>query len=173
MIKFLIITFFSVIFNAEFKSERQYEIEQQLHAPCCWGGVIAEHDSPLAEGIKSIINALISESFNIDKISTAIRATYDNPNIESYFREIVKPNMTDAEIIVFFEQIHGEKVRALPDNIGLGWVAWKLPTFILFLSLIIGIIVVKKLQTKTHSPQPKIDQSKINSVEEAMKKMGI
>ena len=166
-------TIFSVLISAEFKSERQYGIEQQLHAPCCWGGVIAEHDSPLAEAIKSVINSLIQEEYNIESVNKALMVAYENQNILDYSKNILKQKMTDDEIINFFVGIHGEKIRALPENKGLGWIAWKLPTFLLFLSLLIGIIVVNRFQKNGKQTNPNIDQSKINSVDNAMKEMGI
>ena len=39
----IILIIFSVGFS-QFKSERQQEIESLLIAPCCFGGVLAEHD---------------------------------------------------------------------------------------------------------------------------------
>lgn len=173
MSKLFLFTIFSVLISAEFKSERQYGIEQQLHAPCCWGGVIAEHDSPLAEAIKSVINSLIQEEYNIESVNKALMVAYENQNILDYSKNILKQKMTDDEIINFFVGIHGEKIRALPENKGLGWIAWKLPTFLLFLSLLIGIIVVNRFQKNGKQTNPNIDQSKINSVDNAMKEMGI
>ena len=173
MNKLFLFTIFSVLVSAEFKSERQYGIEQQLHAPCCWGGVIAEHDSPLAEAIKSVINSLIQDRFNMEYINQALMVTYENQNILDYAKNFIKQNMTDDEIINFFVGIHGEKIRALPENKGLGWVAWKLPTFLLFLSLIIGFIVVNRFRKNVKKVNSDIDQSKIKSVDNAMKEMGI
>ena len=173
MNKLFLFTIFSVLVSAEFKSERQYGIEQQLHAPCCWGGVIAEHDSPLAEAIKSVINSLIQDRFNMEYINQALMVTYENQNILDYAKNFIKQNMTDDEIINFFVGIHGEKIRALPENKGLGWVAWKLPTFLLFLSLIIGFIVVNRFRKNVKKVNSDIDESKIKSVDNAMKEMGI
>ena len=53
---------FTFLYSAEFKSERQRTLEYQLNAPCCWGGVIAEHDSPIAQQIKQLIVLLM---FNV------------------------------------------------------------------------------------------------------------
>ena len=47
--------------------------------------------------------------------------------------------------------IHGEKIRALPENKGLGWLAWNLPTFLLFSSLVTAYFIVKKLTKTTKS----------------------
>ena len=173
MSKLFLFTIFSLLISAEFKSERQHGIEQQLHAPCCWGGVIAEHDSPLAEAIKSVINSLIQDRFNLESVNKALMIAYENQNILDYSKNILKQNMTDDEIINFFVGIHGEKIRALPENKGLGWITWKLPTFLLFLSLLIGIIVVNRFQKNGNKTNPNIDQSKINSVDNTMKEMGI
>tara|TARA_A100000164_G_C21925317_1_gene782743 strand:+ start:818 stop:1336 length:519 start_codon:yes stop_codon:yes gene_type:complete len=163
----------TVLFSAEFKSERQYGIEQQLHAPCCWGGVIAEHDSQLAEMIKVLINNLIQDEFNIETFNNSLTLTYNNKNILEYSKNIIKKNMTDDEIINFFIGIHGERMRALPENKGLGWLTWKLPTFLLIFSLLIGFIIVNQFQNNVTENKQNIDQSKIKSVDEAMRKMGI
>ena len=173
MNKLLLFGVFSILISAEFKSERQYGIEQQLHAPCCWGGVIAEHDSPMAEAIKSVINNLIQHEFKIEAVNRALLRTYDNQNILDYSNNILKKNMTDVEIINFFVGIHGEKIRALPENKGLGWITWKLPTFILILSLLIGFTIINRFQKNVQQTNQNIDNSKIKSVDEAMKKMGI
>ena len=76
--------------------------------------------------------------------------------------------MTDNEIVNFFVGIHGEKIRALPENIGLGWIAWKLPTFLLFLSLLIGFFIVNQFQKNGNKPIKAIDKSKVKSVEEGL-----
>ena len=81
MNNFIFLITLSYLFGAEFKSERQHIIEQQLHAPCCWGGVIAEHDSPKAESIKAIIKNLIDENFDLKLINSSLLATYGNRNI--------------------------------------------------------------------------------------------
>lgn len=173
MNKLIIIIILSIINCAEFKSQRQYGIEQQLHAPCCWGGVIAEHDSPMAEAIKSIISILISDGFKIDDAHTALLKTYENQNIIDYSKKYINSNMTDDEIINLFVGIHGEKIRALPENKGLGWIAWKLPTFILFLSLIISTFVVQKFRSNSKYEIKKTDNNEFKNVDDAMKEMGI
>ena len=173
MNKLFLLIIFSFIISAEFKSQRQYGIEQQLHAPCCWGGVIAEHDSPMSEAIKSVISALISDDFNIKNINSALIKTYENENILDYSSKFVKAKMIDEEIINFFVGIHGEKVRALPENKGLGWIAWKLPTFVLILSLIIAIKIVNNFRSIAIQNPPKIDNNNFKNVDKAMKEMGI
>ena len=81
--------------------------------------------------------------------------------------------MTDDDIINLFVGIHGEKIRALPENIGLGWITWKLPTFILFLSLIISSLVVRKFRSNTKNETQQIDEKGFKKVDDAMKEMGI
>jgi cytochrome c-type biogenesis protein CcmH/NrfF len=171
MNKFLLFIFITSLFCVEFKSQRQYQLEQQLHAPCCWGGVVAEHDSPIANGIKLIINNIISDEFNINEINYALIQVY-NKNVLVYSNKLIKENMTDEEIINFFVGIEGEKVRALPENKGLGWIAWKLPTFILFLSLLIGFIIINKFRVIPKEYNQNKKQSSFKNVDDEMKKMG-
>ncbi|MBC8197918.1 MAG: cytochrome c-type biogenesis protein CcmH [Candidatus Marinimicrobia bacterium] len=171
MNKFIYLFLIASLFCVEFKSQRQYQLEQQLHAPCCWGGVIAEHDSPIANGIKLIIKNIISDEFDKNKINNTLLQVY-NKNVLDYSNKFIKQNMTDEEIINFFVGIEGEKIRALPENKGLGWVAWKLPTFILFLSILMGIIIINRFRALPKE----INQNKKNisfeKVDDEMKKMG-
>jgi len=173
MNKFLLILIISFLCGAEFKSSRQYGIEQQLHAPCCWGGVIADHDSPQAVAIKAIINDLINPNFEIENVNISLRSAYENENIIDYAKSYFKNNMTDEEIVNFFVGIHGEKIRALPENKGLGWVAWKLPTFLLFLSILIGLIVVRNFRKNAIEKNENISRKKFKNVDKAMEEMGI
>ena len=173
MNKFLLILIISILCGAEFKSSRQYGIEQQLHAPCCWGGVIADHDSPLAIAIKSIINAIILPNFKIENVNITLTNAYENENIIDYSKSYLKNNMTDEEIVNFFVGIHGEKIRALPENKGLGWVAWKLPTFILYLSILIGLIVIRNFRKNALKIPIKATKNKFKDVDKVMEEMGI
>jgi hypothetical protein len=144
-----------------------------LHAPCCWGGVIAEHDSPKAESIKAIIKNLIDENFDLKLINSSLLATYGNRNILDLAKNNIKEFMTDDEIIEFFVMIHGEKIRALPENKGLGWLAWNLPTFLLFSSLVTAYFIVKKLTKTTKSTSIIINNQQKKIVDEAMRDIGI
>ena len=173
MNKIFIIIIISTNFCAEFKSQRQYEIEQKLHAPCCWGGVIAEHDSPLANNIKSIIKTIISNDYNWATIYNTIKNTYQNENIKNYSQQHIKKNMTDNEIVNFFIGLHGEKIRALPENNGLGWIAWKLPTFMLILSILIAIFIIKKFRSTMDQSINVKENHNFKKVDEEMKRMGI
>lgn len=172
MVKFIFFFLIAIIYSAEFKSERQYGIEQQLHAPCCWGGVISEHDSPMAEAIKSIIQTLIDDNFNLEIVNSKLLLAYENQNILDYSKSFLKKNMTDDEIVNFFVGIHGEKVRALPENKGLGWIAWKLPTFMLFLSIFIGIIIVRNFRGNKSQNNEITSKNEFINVDKAMKEMG-
>ncbi len=171
MNKFIYLFLIASLFCVEFKSQRQYQLEQQLHAPCCWGGVIAEHDSPIANGIKLIINNIISDEFDKNKINNTLLQVY-NKNVLDYSNKFIKQNMTDEEIINFFVGIEGEKIRALPENKGLGWVAWKLPIFILFLSILIGIIIINRFRALPKEINQNIKHTSFEKVDDEMKKMG-
>ena len=158
---------------SEFKSQRQYEVEQNLHAPCCWGGIIAEHDSPIANNIKLIIKEIISNKFNLETINSIINNSYEDKNIKNYTTKYIKENMTDEEIVNFFVGIHGEKIRALPENKGLGWVAWKLPIFILFSSIIIAILIIINFKNTFKETTILNKNTNFKKVDDEMKKMGI
>jgi cytochrome c-type biogenesis protein CcmH/NrfF len=172
MNNFFLLLIISTLFCAEFKTQRQYKIEQQLHAPCCWGGVIAEHDSPFANGIKTVIKNILSEEFNIQEINSALLQVYKN-NVLEYANKNIKQNMTNEEIVNFFVGIEGEKMRALPENKGLGWIAWKLPTFVLILSLIISFIIINKFRSVPQKKYAPINgENQYKKVDNEMKKMG-
>ena len=168
-----LILILSTLFGAEFKSQRQYVIEQQLHAPCCWGGVIAEHDSPLANSIKMVVKAIVADEFDREEINSALQIAYENENIHDYSQKHITEDMTDTEIVEFFIGIHGEKIRALPENTGLGWVAWKLPTFMLVLSLIVAMFIINKFRSIPKKSVNIGDISNFKKVDDEMKKMGI
>lgn len=171
MNKFIYLFLIGSLLCVEFKSQRQYQLEQQLHAPCCWGGVIAEHDSPIANGIKLIINNIISDEFDKNKINNTLLQVY-NKNVLDNSNKFIKQDMTDEEIINFFVGIEGEKIRALPENKGLGWVAWKLPTFILLLSILMGIIIINRFRALPKEINQNIKNTSFEKVDDEMKKMG-
>ena len=165
---------FTFLYSAEFKSERQRTLEYQLNAPCCWGGVIAEHDSPIAQQIKQLIVLLISNSFAEKELISKINEIYSSNDLFETIKSLIHNKMSDNEIIDLFSLIHGEKIRALPKDEGIGWIAWKLPTFILFVSLITAVIIVKKISfRKNYSKKFELSHKQIQLVDDEMKKRGL
>ena len=64
---FLVLIFITTIFT-QFKSDRQNKIESSILAPCCYGGIVADHNSMLAKLISNIINSLIDDNKDKDVI---------------------------------------------------------------------------------------------------------
>lgn len=166
--------FTGLLISAEFKSERQRGIEYQLNAPCCWGGVIAEHDSPIAEQMKQIIGALTAKSYSQEKVISSISGTYLKSEIIDQLIPFLHAGMTDDEIIDLFTGIHGSQVRALPKNEGIGWIAWKLPIFVLIISILSAGFIVRNLSRKSSGKlEHELPDNTFISVEREMKKRGI
>ena len=120
-----------------------------------------------------VVKAIIADEFDRRVINSALQIAYENESIYDYSQKHITENMTDTEIVEFFVGIHGEKIRALPENTGLGWVAWKLPTFILVFSLIIAIFIINKFRSIPHKSVNVRDISNFKKVDDEMKKMGI
>ena len=175
MIRLILFWIFTgILISMEFKSERQRGIEYQLNAPCCWGGVIAEHDSPIAEQMKQIIMTLTAKSYSQEKVLRSISSTYLKGEIIDQLIPLLHAEMTDDEIIDLFTGIHGSQVRALPKNEGIGWIAWKLPIFVLIISILSAGLIVKKISRKSSRElKPELPENTFISVEREMKKRGI
>ena len=103
-----------------------------------------------------------------------INEIYSSNNLFETIKSLIHNKMSDNEIIDLFSLIYGEKIRALPKDEGIGWIAWKLPTFILFVSLITAVIIVKKISfRKNYSKKFELSHKQIQLVDDEMKKRGL
>jgi len=149
----IIVVIFSVVFS-QFKSERQQEIESLLIAPCCFGGVLAEHDSPLSKKISEIIEELISKEVIINNVGIKLDKMIIDFNIETSFDHQVlfhsqlHSQMNNEEIINMFVLIFGERVRSVPRQNGLGKLAWTMPMFFIIFGLIFITIIIRSFSQK-------------------------
>jgi len=149
----IIVVIFSVVFS-QFKSERQQEIESLLIAPCCFGGVLAEHDSPLSKKISEIIEELISKEVIINNVGIKLDKMIIDFNIETSFDHQVlfhsqlHSQMNNEEIINMFVLIFGERVRSVPRQTGLGKLAWTMPMFFIIFGLIFITIIIRSFSQK-------------------------
>ena len=149
----IILIIFSVAFS-QFKSERQQEIESLLIAPCCFGGVLAEHDSPLSKKISEIVEKLISEEVIINSVGIELDKMIIDFNIETSREEWklvhrqLHDQMDNEEIIEAFILIFGERVRSVPRQTGLGKLAWTMPMFFIIFGLIFITIIIRSFSQK-------------------------
>lgn len=149
----IILVIFSVVFS-QFKSERQQEIESLLIAPCCFGGVLAEHDSPLSKKISEIVEELISKEVIINSVGIELDKMIIDFNIETsldqqvLFHSQLHGQMNNEEIINMFVLIFGERVRSVPRQTGLGKLAWTMPMFFIIFGLIFITIIIRSFSQK-------------------------
>ena len=164
-----------VIFSmgiSQFKSERQQEIESLLNAPCCFGGVLAEHDSPLSKRISEIVEKLISEDVSINSINLELDNMIidfniaTSPDQRTLIHSQLQDQMDNEEIIEAFVLIFGERVRSVPRQTGLGKLAWTMPIVFIILGLIfITIIIMSFSNKKKLIKEEKLSDEDISKIE--------
>ena len=151
--KYNILLFFLLgISFSQFKSERQIHIESLLLAPCCYGGIVSEHDSPLSNNISLLINRLISDKFNLDEVKPQIESMINENHLSIENKldiiKVLHPNMTDETIVNLFVKLFGLHIRALPSDTLIGKLAWIVPFIFLFISLIIVSVLIFQFNNK-------------------------
>ena len=143
---FLVLIFITTIFT-QFKSDRQNKIESSILAPCCYGGIVAEHNSMLAKLISNIINSLIDDNKDKDDIIEELNQLVNisisndfltNNKLNYNFKNLIHSNMNDDEILKLFIEIYGEKIRAIPQDNIFGKLTWLAP----FIIIIIGVVLI-------------------------------
>lgn len=177
----------------QFKTEKQREIEEILMAPCCGGGTLAEHDdNQVTLNMKRIMNALTSEDYDAKQVSQLVTEAYSGnsaynmgfapatkrlPEIRKYVEANVHPGMSLDEIVDLFAYIHSERIRSMPKNEGLGYLAWKMPIAILLTGIIVITLVVRSLVNKTvpaaNQSGPAVDPELEKRIEKEMKGLNI
>ncbi len=150
----LLLTNFIIISLAfsQFKSDRQNVIESMIMAPCCYGGIVSEHNSEISELISNFIKKIISQNFDKEDV------VYDLNNIidismkngfllldrDKYnFIDKIHYNMSDNEILNLLINIFGNKIRAIPDDDLFGKMTWFFPLIV----IVIGLIFIYNIIT--------------------------
>jgi len=154
----------------QFKSERLLGLENQIMAPCCFGGVLAEHDSEIAKDLKLLLSQLISTSVDTHTVMNIVEKALPDPIYLNYFRSNIDTNMSDTEIVNLLVNIYGERLRAAPLDKGLGVLAWKFPGIILTLGFFLAIIIVRSFNTSNKGSVP-ISQWDAKTEKEILEKL--
>ena len=148
IIKFIYFNIFLLTFSfSQFKSDRQNSIESLILSPCCYGGIVSEHNSLISQLISDLIQKMIIKDINqteiINNLKEIIDISIKNGFItldenQDNFQNMIIPNMRDNDILDIFVYIYGEKIRAVPQNNIFGKLTWFFP----FLLMILGIVAI-------------------------------
>ena len=143
----------------QFKSDRQNNIESWILAPCCYGGIVSEHNSMITKLISNLIKNLTKENFSEQKIKDDFNEIIDI-SIKNGFIKHQKPKydftnkihskMQDNEILDLFIDIYGEKIRAIPQDNIFGKITWFFPILIILISLGLLYFIINNLSKKEH-----------------------
>ena len=152
--KYLIIFILSISLGlTNFISKKQYDIESLILAPCCYGGVVSEHNSPLSKLISNFIEEIYSKDYSdkesrikFDKIIEFSKKNgFLNSNFSKNSYHLIKQNMQDEEILNLFINLYGEKIRAVPQNNFFGKITWIFPLLIMIVGILTVTYVIKNL----------------------------
>jgi len=153
-ISYIIIISFAL---TQFKSERQNNIESLILAPCCYGGIVSEHNSMITKLISNVINSLIEKSINEQNIKDDLNEIIDisiqsgfitHRKIKYDFENRIHSNMQDNDILNIFINIYGEKIRAIPQNNFFGKITWFFPLAIFFGGTFFIFYIINNLSKK-------------------------
>ena len=111
------------------KSALQRELEQEIMAPCCYGGVVADHESQAAEQVKAQIAQLIAEG------------------------------KTAEEIKDMFVAIYGEQILARPRARGFNLLAYIIPPVLLLLGGLVVVYIINHMKTQAPQKAPLVRKS--------------
>jgi cytochrome c-type biogenesis protein CcmH len=117
------VTFLTAQVTAE-RSALQRELEQEIMAPCCYGGVVADHESQAAEQVRAQIAQLIAEG------------------------------KTAEEIKDMFVAIYGEQILARPRAQGFNLLAYIIPPALLLLGGLVVIYIINRMKTTAPQEVP-------------------
>ncbi len=158
IMKIILINIFIVSISfSQFKSNRQNEIESIILAPCCYGGIVSEHNSEISNLISNFIKKLIDGNFNkqdiINNFNNIIDISFNSGFLivdknKYNFADKIHYNMTDNEILDLFINIYGNKIRAIPDDNFFGQMTWFFPLIVIAIGLIFIYNKIIYLSTK-------------------------
>ena len=136
---------------SQFKSDRQVNIESKILAPCCYNGIILEHNSDISNLISSIISSFISEDYIKKNILLKLDELIllSNKQITSEAKKkiynSIHQKMNNENIIKVFINIFGDKISAIPPNNLFGKITWLMPLFLLIIAISLLSIGIKKI----------------------------
>lgn len=162
------VTIFSISFS-NFVSEKQYDIESLILAPCCYGGIVSEHNSPMSKLISNFVKEIYSENFDnkqaISKLDEIIDFSIKNglmnrtKNQENY--KLISHNMDQEVFLELFVNLFGEKIRAVPQNNFFGKITWIFPYSIMIIGIIFVSYVIKNLSFNDKQILSEVETEKI------------
>ena len=88
----------SLVFS-QFKPDRQNQIESIILAPCCYGGIVSEHNSEISTMISNFIKKIIDENFNKEDVINDLNNIIDI-SVKSGFWIIFKDFISEISLIL-------------------------------------------------------------------------
>ncbi len=115
-----------VSFGAETKqaADKAREIEDNLIAPCCWSQPVSQHDSEIAQQIRSEVSNMVAAG------------------------------KSREEILDYYVSKYGERILVTPRAKGFNTLAYILPWAALPIGAWFLILLLRKLRSPTPSPSP-------------------
>ena len=102
----------------------QQELEHEIMAPCCYGGPVADHDSPEARQVRAEIAQLLAEG------------------------------KTKQEILDIYVAAYGEQILARPPARGFNLLAYIMPPALLLVGGFLLIVFIKRIKIPIPSQAP-------------------
>ena len=142
---------------SQFKSDRQNGIESIIMAPCCYGGIVSEHNSEISTLISNFIKKIISENFDKEDvvndlnniIDVSVKSGFLVLDRDKYnFIDKIHYNMTDNEILNLLINIFGDKIRAIPNDDLFGRMTWFFPLIVIVIGLFFIYNIITHLSLK-------------------------
>lgn len=135
--------------NAQLE-ERALKLENEIMAPCCFGGTLTQHaESPLTQEMKARIRLYLRQGMNDEKIIQTM--------VNFYGQKLNLPKN------------QWQRIRATPAAKGFNLLVWFLP----FLALIGGAVlvtwIIRRFLKKEVSEKVSKEKNKDSSVDVAMK----
>ena len=105
---------FGCISDVDENNNRNYDLYSKIMCPVCDGQTIGESQASIANDMKNIVDAYISDG------------------------------KTDDEILKYFEDRYGTEILSAPPNSGTNTIVWATPFVLISLSFIIFSVWLKK-----------------------------
>ena len=113
-----IIVFSFLVSFISFANNAVYEISNELMCPVCQGQTVAESNSQLAVSMREVIKNKVSQG------------------------------ESKKDILKYFVKQYGDNILAKPPLKGVNLLLWIVPTFILFLTISLWVLKVKRNERK-------------------------